>query len=98
MGLQLLEQARLFGIDKVVVLGTVCAYPKWTPVPFSEADLWNGYPEETNAPYGLAKKMLLVQAQAYRKQYGVNAIYPCRLTCMAPAIILTLRPRMSFRH
>jgi GDP-L-fucose synthase len=75
MGLQLLEQARLFGIAKVVVLGTVCAYPKLTPVPFREVDLWNGYPEETNAPYGLAKKMLLVQAQAYRQEYGLNAIY-----------------------
>jgi GDP-L-fucose synthase len=75
MGLQLLEQARRFRIDKVVVLGTVCAYPKLTPVPFREADLWNGYPEETNAPYGLAKKMLLVQAQAYRQEYGLNAIY-----------------------
>jgi len=75
MGLQLLEQARLFGIEKVVVLGTVCAYPKFTPVPFREADLWNGYPEETNAPYGLAKKMLLAQAQAYRQEYGMNAIY-----------------------
>ena len=75
MGLQLLEQARLFGIEKVVVLGTVCAYPKFTPVPFREADLWNGYPEETNAPYGLAKKMLLVQAQTYRQEYGMNAIY-----------------------
>jgi GDP-L-fucose synthase len=75
MGLQLLEQARRFRIDKVVVLGTVCAYPKFTPVPFREADLWNGYPEETNAPYGLAKKMLLVQAQAYHQEYGLNAIY-----------------------
>jgi GDP-L-fucose synthase len=75
MGLQLLEQARVFSIEKVVVLGTVCAYPKFTPVPFHEADLWNGYPEETNAPYGLAKKMLLAQAQAYRQEYGLNAIY-----------------------
>ena len=75
MGLQLIEQARRFHIDKVVVLGTVCAYPKLTPVPFREVDLWNGYPEETNAPYGLAKKMLLVQAQAYRQEYGLNAIY-----------------------
>ncbi len=75
MGLQLLEQARFFSIEKVVVLGTVCAYPKFTPVPFREADLWNGYPEETNAPYGLAKKMLLAQAQAYRQEYGLNAIY-----------------------
>jgi GDP-L-fucose synthase len=75
MGLQLMEQARLFGVEKFVVLGTVCAYPKFTPVPFREADLWHGYPEETNAPYGLAKKMLLVQAQAYRQEYGLNAIY-----------------------
>jgi GDP-L-fucose synthase len=75
MGMQLMEQARLFGIEKIVVLGTVCAYPKFTPVPFQEVDLWNGYPEETNAPYGLAKKMLLVQAQAYRQEYGLNAIY-----------------------
>jgi GDP-L-fucose synthase len=75
MGLQLMEQARYFGVAKFVVLGTVCAYPKFTSVPFQEADLWNGYPEETNAPYGLAKKMLLVQAQAYRQEYGLNAIY-----------------------
>ena len=75
MGLQLMEQARLFGVAKFVVIGTVCAYPKFTSVPFREADLWNGYPEETNAPYGLAKKMLLVQAQAYRQEYGFNAIY-----------------------
>ena len=75
MGLQLIEQARLFGVRKFVVIGTVCAYPKFTPVPFREADLWNGYPEETNAPYGLAKKMLLVQTQAYRQEYGLNAIY-----------------------
>jgi GDP-L-fucose synthase len=75
MGLQLMEQARLFGIEKFVVIGTVCAYPKFTPVPFREIELWNGYPEETNAPYGLAKKMLLVQSQAYRQEYGFNAIY-----------------------
>jgi GDP-L-fucose synthase len=75
MGIQLMEYARQFGIDKFVAIGTVCAYPKFTPVPFKEEDLWNGYPEETNAPYGLAKKMLLVQAQAYRAQYGFNAIY-----------------------
>jgi GDP-L-fucose synthase len=75
MGLQLMEQARRFGIEKFVAIGTVCAYPKFTPVPFRETDLWNGYPEETNAPYGLAKKMLLVQAQAYRQEYGFNAIY-----------------------
>ena len=75
MGAQLLEQARLRGVDKFVAIGTVCAYPKFAPVPFREDDLWNGYPEETNAPYGLAKKMLLVQAQAYRQQYGYNAIF-----------------------
>jgi GDP-L-fucose synthase len=75
MGIELMEQARLYGVDKFVAVGTVCAYPKFTPVPFREEDLWNGYPEETNAPYGLAKKMLLVQAQAYRQQYGFNAIY-----------------------
>jgi GDP-L-fucose synthase len=75
MGLQLMEQARRFGVEKFVAIGTVCAYPKFTPVPFRETDLWNGYPEETNAPYGLAKKMLLVQAQAYRQEYGFNAIY-----------------------
>jgi GDP-L-fucose synthase len=75
MGIQLIEQARLAGVDKFVTIGTVCAYPKFTPVPFREDDLWNGYPEETNAPYGLAKRMLLVQGQAYRQQYGFNAIY-----------------------
>jgi GDP-L-fucose synthase len=75
MGIELMEQARLKGVSKFVQVGTVCAYPKFTPVPFSEDDLWNGYPEETNAPYGLAKKMLLVQAQAYRQQYGFNGIY-----------------------
>ena len=75
MGTQLMEAARLANIEKFVAIGTVCAYPKNTPVPFSESDLWNGYPEETNAPYGLAKKMLLVQAQAYRQQYNFNAIY-----------------------
>jgi GDP-L-fucose synthase len=75
MGLQLMEQARRFGVEKFVAIGTVCAYPKLTSVPFQEAELWNGYPEETNAPYGLAKKMLLVQSQAYRQEYGFNAIY-----------------------
>jgi GDP-L-fucose synthase len=75
MGIQLLEYARQCGVEKFVVTGTVCAYPKFTPTPFKEDDLWEGYPEETNAPYGLAKKMLLVQAQAYRAQYGFNAIY-----------------------
>jgi len=75
MGVQLMHQAWRRGVEKFVAIGTVCAYPKFTPVPFREDDLWNGYPEETNAPYGLAKKMLLVQAQAYRSQYGFNAIY-----------------------
>jgi GDP-L-fucose synthase len=75
MGLEMMEAGRRQGLEKFVAIGTICAYPKHTPVPFSEDDLWNGYPEETNAPYGLAKKMLLVQAQAYRAQYGFNAIY-----------------------
>ena len=75
MGIQLIEQARQAGVAKFLTVGTVCAYPKFTPVPFREEDLWNGYPEETNAPYGLAKKMLLVQSQGYRDQYGFNAIY-----------------------
>lgn len=75
MGIQLIEHARRAGVEKFVCLGTVCAYPKYTPVPFREDDLWNGYPEETNAPYGLAKKMLLVQLQSYREQYGFNGIY-----------------------
>jgi GDP-L-fucose synthase len=75
MGTQLIEGARLAGVAKFVAIGTVCSYPKFAPVPFRETDLWNGYPEETNAPYGLAKKMLLVQAQAYREQYGFNGIF-----------------------
>lgn len=75
MGVELMHQAWKRGVGKFVAIGTVCAYPKFTPVPFKEDDLWNGYPEETNAPYGLAKKMLLVQAQAYRQQYGFNAIF-----------------------
>jgi GDP-L-fucose synthase len=75
MGANVLEQARLYGVSKLVVVGTVCAYPKNTPVPFREDDLWNGYPEETNAPYGVAKKSVLVGAQAYREQYGLNSIF-----------------------
>jgi GDP-L-fucose synthase len=75
MGVQLLHQAWQRGIEKFVAIGTICAYPKYTPIPFKEEDLWNGYPEETNAPYGLAKKMLLVQSQGYRQQYGYNSIY-----------------------
>ncbi len=75
MGAQLMEYGRRYGVTKFVALGTICAYPKFTPIPFKEENLWDGYPEETNAPYGLAKKMLLVQAQAYRQQYGFNAIF-----------------------
>ena len=75
MGINMIEAARIAGIEKFVCAGTICSYPKFTPVPFREEDFWNGYPEETNAPYGLAKKMLLVQLQAYREQYGLNGIY-----------------------
>ncbi|MCX7916033.1 MAG: GDP-L-fucose synthase [Verrucomicrobiae bacterium] len=75
MGIQLIEQARLFALPKLVIVGTICSYPKFTPVPFREENLWDGYPEETNAPYGIAKKVLLVQCQAYRQEYGLNAIY-----------------------
>lgn len=75
MGVMLIEECRLGGVEKVVSVGTICAYPKFAPIPFKEDDLWNGYPEETNAPYGLAKKMLLVQSQAYRQQYGYNGVY-----------------------
>lgn len=75
MGVQLIEQGRIHNIEKFVAIGTICAYPKFTPVPFKEEDLWNGYPEETNAPYGLAKKMLLVQSQSYRAEYNFNSIF-----------------------
>ncbi len=75
MGVQMMEEGRRSGLEKFVAIGTVCSYPKLTPAPFKEEDLWNGYPEETNAPYGLAKKMLLVQSQAYRRQYGFNSIF-----------------------
>jgi len=84
MGIQLIEQGRQFGIEKFVCIGTICAYPKYTPVPFKEENLWNGYPEETNAPYGLAKKMLLVQLQAYRQQYGFNGIYLLPVNLFGP--------------
>jgi GDP-L-fucose synthase len=84
MGIQLMELARRYGVRKFVAVGTICSYPKFTPVPFREDELWNGYPEETNAPYGLAKKMLLVQAQAYRAQYGFNAIYPMLVNLYGP--------------
>ena len=85
MGVELIEQARLFGVKKLVAIGTICAYPKFTPVPFKEDDLWIGYPEETNAPYGLAKKMLLVQTQAYRQQYDFNGIYLLPVNLYGPA-------------
>ncbi len=84
MGVQLIEGARRHGVEKTVVLGTICAYPKFTPVPFREEDLWNGYPEETNAPYGLAKKMMLVQCQAYREQYGMNAVFVLPVNLYGP--------------
>ena len=84
MGIQLIHEGYLRKIEKFVALGTICAYPKFTPVPFKEEDLWNGYPEETNAPYGLAKKMLLVQAQAYRQQYGFNCIYLLPVNLFGP--------------
>jgi GDP-L-fucose synthase len=91
MGIEVMEQARLNGVTKYVQVGTVCAYPKFAPIPFSEDDLWNGYPEETNAPYGLAKKMLLVQAQAYRQQYGFNAIYLLPVNLYGPGDSMDLQ-------
>jgi GDP-L-fucose synthase len=84
MGLELMEEARLRGLEKFVTVGTVCSYPKHTRVPFREEDLWNGYPEETNAPYGIAKKALLVQSQAYREEYGLNAIYLLMVNLYGP--------------
>ena len=84
MGIQLIEAARRHSIEKTVILGTICAYPKFTAVPFREVDLWNGYPEETNAPYGIAKKALLVQCQAYREQYGLNAIFVLPVNLYGP--------------
>ncbi len=84
MGVQLIHEAWKHGVEKVVAVGTICAYPKFTPVPFKEENLWDGYPEETNAPYGLAKKMLLVQAQAYRQQYGFNIIFPLPVNLYGP--------------
>jgi len=91
MGVQLMHEAWKQGIEKVVAIGTVCAYPKFTPVPFNEDDLWNGYPEETNAPYGLAKKMLLVQSQAYRQQYGFNSIFLLPVNLYGPGDNFNLR-------
>lgn len=84
MGVQMMEQARISGVEKFVTVGTVCSYPKYTPVPFKEKDLWNGYPEETNAPYGLAKKMSIVQSQAYRQQYGFNSINLLQVNLYGP--------------
>jgi len=84
MGVQLIEEARIRKVSKFVNIGTICSYPKFTPVPFKEEDLWNGYPEETNAPYGLAKKMLIVQSQAYRKQYGFNSINLLQVNLYGP--------------
>jgi GDP-L-fucose synthase len=84
MGALLMEQARIAGVDKFLTVGTICSYPKFTPVPFREDDLWNGYPEETNAPYGLAKKMLLVQGQAYRQQYGFKAVHVLPVNLYGP--------------
>lgn len=84
MGVQLIHEAWKAGVEKFVAVGTICAYPKFTPLPFKEENLWDGYPEETNAPYGLAKKMLLVQSQAYRAQYGFNAIYPLPVNLYGP--------------
>ncbi|HKS16315.1 MAG TPA: GDP-L-fucose synthase [Planctomycetota bacterium] len=84
MGVQLIEECRLAAVPKIVSLGTICSYPKFTPVPFREEEVWNGYPEETNAPYGLAKKMLLVQSQAYRAEYGMNAIFVMPVNLYGP--------------
>ena len=84
MGVQLMEEARLRKVGKFVNIGTICSYPKFTPVPFKEKDLWSGYPEETNAPYGLAKKMLIVQSQAYRQQYGFNSINLLQVNLYGP--------------
>ncbi len=91
MGVQMMDLGRRTGVEKFVAIGTICAYPKFTPVPFKEEDLWNGYPEETNAPYGLAKKMLLVQAQGYRQQYGLNAIYLLPVNLYGPGDNFDLR-------
>ena len=93
MGVQMLHEGFLRGIEKFVAIGTICAYPKFTPVPFREEELWNGYPEETNAPYGLAKKMMLVQSQAYRRQYGFNSIFLLPVNLYGPGD--TFDPRSS---
>ncbi len=98
MGIQIIEAARQAGVGKCVIAGTICAYPKFTPVPFREDNLWNGYPEETNAPYGLAKKMLLVQSQAYRQDTGSIPSISSQSTCTGREIILILPALMSFLH
>src|SRR3990167_557482 len=95
MGALLMEEARLAQVEKFVALGTICAYPKFTPVPFKEEKLWDGYPEETNAPYGLAKKMLLVQSQAYRQQYVFNSIFLLPVNLYGPGDNLTARRKME---
>ena len=97
MGALTMEQARLAAVEKFVGVGTICAYPKLAPVPFLERDLWNGYPEETNAPYGIAKKMLLVQGQAYRQQYGFNAIHLLPVNLYGPHDNFDPRRRTSSR-
>jgi len=84
IGAHVLEQSRRSGVEKLVLVGTICSYPKFAPIPFNEDDLWNGYPEETNAPYGIAKKALLVGSQAYREQYGLNVIYPLPVNLCGP--------------
>lgn len=91
MGIHLIEEARRFGVEKTLIVGTICSYPKFTPTPFKEDDLWDGYPEETNAAYGLAKKMLLVQAQAYREQYGMDIIYLLPVNLYGPRDNFDLR-------
>ena len=96
MGLHLIEGARKFGVKKFLQTGTICAYPNLTPVPFKEADLWNGFPEVTNAPYGVAKKALLVMCQSYRQQYGLNAIYLLPVNLYGPGDNFDLHSSMSF--
>ncbi|HAR95691.1 MAG TPA: hypothetical protein DCR97_06985 [Deltaproteobacteria bacterium] len=91
MGIQLMHEGYVHGVDKFVALGTICAYPKFTPVPFREDDIWNGYPEETNAPYGIAKKMMLAQSQAYRQQYGFNSIFLLPVNLYGPGDNFTFR-------
>lgn len=98
MGVLLMEEARAVGVEKFVALGTVCAYPRLTPVPFREECLWDGYPEDTNAPYGHAKKMLLVQGQAYRRQYGSTPSSCCQSTSTAQATASTPCRATSFRR